>query len=193
MLSGAGQLNSAEQPGLMKHCHKKLLEEANRILERPGFAPPPASTCLEVVPFGDRESYCNRLRRVIHSAVSLSRTQDFDNEVLDGALVPEWFALLTDNASTTDGSVPTQAREGAAAYFRAREEDELDLQEWLFMFDPELRSWSWWDLVEGEGASVLLYVDTGGETVVPFAELWWAVYACGAREAYGPFLFNSES
>ena len=175
----------------MNHCHEKLLEEAQRILGRHGTAPPPAPTCLDIVPFGDHESYCKRLRRVIHSAVSLSRTQDFDSEVLNEALVPEWFALLTDNASTTDRSVPAQAREGAAAYFRVREEDEWDLQEWLFMFDPELRTWSWWDLVEGEGTSLLLYVDTGGEPVVPFADLWWAVYACGARVADGPFMVNS--
>ncbi|WP_143832956.1 MULTISPECIES: hypothetical protein [Nocardiopsis] len=117
--------------------------------------------------------------------------QDFEREVLEDVGIPTWFACLTDDASA-GGAFPEEAREGVRGYFEDRGGEEWDLQEWLFMFDPDLRSWSWWDVAGHGDGRIFLYIDTKGEMPVPCEELWWAVFASGAQAVDGPFLVPSE-
>ena len=62
------------------------------------------------------------------------------------------------------------------------------MHEWISLFDPEDRSWVWWDVVILGGGDVSVFVDTRGEPVVPFEELWWMLYAAGAKSVSGPSL-----
>ncbi|RKT53661.1 hypothetical protein C8E97_2240 [Saccharothrix australiensis] len=71
---------------------------------------------------------------------------------------------------------------GVDRYHAVRGEDRWDLQEWLYGFDPDLRRWRWWDLSTLDGRVAYLWLDTRGEPVVPCEELYWAVFAAGARE-----------
>lgn len=176
----------------MEGCREYLVEESDRILNRPRSMPPQFLTCIEIIPLIDQNTYCKRLRRVIHSAVSLSCVQDFEREVLDDAGIPTWFAFLTDDVPAADGVTPKGAREGVVRYFGVRGGDKWDLQEWLFMFDPDLRTWSWWDVVGCGGGGVYLYIDTNGEIPVPCEELWWSIFVSGAQSVGKPFLISSD-
>ena len=176
----------------MEDHHRGLEGEGNRVLGRPHSIPPQVLTCFKILPLGNQSTYCKRLRRLIYSTVLLSKGQDFDREVLNDTGIPAWFVYLTDGVPSTDREIPDGAREGAAKYFSARGGDEWDLQEWLFMFDPQLRSWSWWDVTGGGNGWLFLYIDTKGEIPVPLEELWWAMFASGAQVVEGPFLVSPE-
>lgn len=175
----------------MERRRESLLEEAERILDRPQSTPPRFLSCVEIVPAGDQNSYCRRLRRVIHSAVALSCVQDFEEEILDGSGIPVWFAQLTSGDLLAGRVVADDLRDGVSRYFEARGGEVWDLQEWLFMFDPGLRSWSWWDVAGFGDGKVFLYFDANGEAVIPCEELWWAIFASGAKMVEGPFLVPS--
>lgn len=176
----------------MKHRYRNLEREGNRVLGGPNSTPPRLLTCFKILPLGSQSSYCKRLRRLIYSAVLLSSEQDFDWEVLEETGIPAWFVRLTDDVPGTEREMHDGAREGVAKYFSVRGGEKWDLQEWLFMFDPQLRSWSWWDVTGGGDSWLFLYIDTKGEIPVPLEELWWAVFVSGAQVVEGPFLAPPE-
>ncbi|MFV2199119.1 hypothetical protein [Nocardiopsis sp. LOL_012] len=113
-------------------------------------------------------------------------------DVVSDEGIPLWFLCLMDDSIAASESIPEESREGAARYFDSRGGREWDIQEWLFMFDPELRSWSWWDLVECKSQDVLLFFDSNGEVPVPCEELWWSIFSSGALAVSDPFLVSSD-
>ncbi|MEK8225009.1 hypothetical protein NKG05_00835 [Oerskovia sp. M15] len=137
---------------------------------------------FQVDAIGSLEMYGERLRNVLSSAVRTVVELGIDGDCVDASRVPKWFAGHTDRGGFAD--IPVEALGGRRVYLDEREQSEWDLQEWLYCFEPDLRRWSWWDLTVGcDGRTLLLWVDTSGELVVPCDELWWAIFATGARGA----------
>ncbi|MEU4302635.1 hypothetical protein [Kitasatospora aureofaciens] len=182
-------------------------EEIARFTARPAGTTPPAVTALRVEPVGDPQTYAHRLREVLSGAVRTGAAQGFDVDALDESRIPSWFSAVTattavrgttaangtaaahgtaGTAGKTPADVPGEVAAGAVRYGADRDEDPWDLQEWLFCFDPQLRRWRWWDATTPDGHTVLVWLDTRGETVIPCEELRWAAYACGARSVTGP-------
>ncbi|MFJ5884765.1 hypothetical protein [Kitasatospora cineracea] len=170
----------------------KYSDELGRISSRPSSLAGPVLVSLEIEPIGDIEAYGQRLRQVLMAAANVAHGQRFDREVLDSSGIPSWFAFITDSGESSEVDIPAESLRGRERYYEDRGEGEWDLQEWLFCFDPDLRRWLWWDLTTPDGRKAVLWIDTRGEPVIPCEELWWAVFAVGARSVRGPVLTPAE-
>lgn len=132
------------------------------------------------------DEYIVRIRTVLSSAVRAANEIDSDVESLPEDLIPDWFAEVT-RGSVVVGH-DTSASLGVQEYVSRRGEAPWDLQDWLFCYDPQLRSWAWWDATQLPDESVLLWVDSSGEPVFPCEEFRWLTYVCGAKSVEGPVL-----
>ncbi|GLZ11633.1 hypothetical protein Acsp04_18680 [Actinomadura sp. NBRC 104425] len=128
---------------------------------------------------------------MLMAAVRVAYEQGFDREELDTSSIPNWFISITDGGSHEE-AIPVEVLAGRNAYYAARDQNEWDVQEWLFCFDPDLRYWHWWDLTSPGDRVAVLWIDTRGEWDVPCEELWWAVYAAGARSAEGLIWMSAD-
>jgi hypothetical protein len=82
---------------------------------------------------------------------------DFERDDIPLDSLPDWFLAVTDG-EPDDGS-PEHA--GKRNYLAARENSTpWDAEEWIYCFDPDLRSWSWWDLTEDGDGGLTLWVST---------------------------------
>lgn len=169
----------------------ELIEELNRICSRPSAAQAPIFATLDIEVLGNVEDYGRKLREIVRAALGVAHDEGFENDVVDSSGVPAWFAQISDDARGGE-PVSREVLEIRERYRRERDGDAWDMQEWLFAFDPDLRRWRWWDLTAVGSTRVILWVDTKGEPVIPCEELWWAVFAAGARSARGISLASSD-
>ncbi|MGY4969031.1 hypothetical protein ACWGCC_07330 [Streptomyces nigrescens] len=157
-----------------------LENELSRLGARPSEEPIKLLGLLLVDPISDSAEYAVRLRRLLSEAVKIARHADFDEEDVATDSLPSWFLELT--TGTAEGPIgDTVGSEGKRQYLAARDDRPWDAEEWIYTFDPELRSWSWWDVTINNQGNVCVWVDTKGEPRVPMEELWWALYMAGAR------------
>ncbi|MGK5637947.1 hypothetical protein ACSNOK_06455 [Streptomyces sp. URMC 126] len=161
----------------LRRVHERPSEEdSGRLLGR-----------FEVAVDGTPEDYARRLRSVLWSALNIAGESGFEEaDELPTETVPDWFAEVSGEHGRRAGRKPgpddAVAEAGASVYVSEREEERWGLQEWLFTFDPENRSWLWWDVTESaDGGTVSLWVDTRGEPVVGCEQLYWLAYTCGAH------------
>ncbi|MFF3745287.1 hypothetical protein [Streptomyces kronopolitis] len=157
-----------------------LANELSRLGTRASEEPIKLLGLLIVDPASDLSEYAVRLRHLLSEAVKIARTADFDEENVATASLPSWFLELTTGTPEVPNS-DTVGSEGKRQYLAARDDRPWDAEEWIYTFDPELRSWSWWDATTNDQGKVCVWVDTKGEPRVPMEELWWALYTAGAR------------
>ncbi|MFE2956579.1 hypothetical protein [Nocardia tengchongensis] len=138
---------------------------------------------------GDADDYARRLRAVMHAALDIAADPEFDNmEELPTRDIPGWFVGVTGGA----GSPMDLATRGVRQYTKDRDEPAWNLQEWLFTFDPQNRSWFWWDITYLGGGVVNIWVDTHSEPIVGNEQLYWLAYACGASSVGHMTLESAE-
>ena len=94
-------------------------------------------------------------------------------------MLPDWFIAA---------SAPEMTADEADAALAVSREDQIKHQDdpwpvsnWLYWFEPELRSWWWWDAqrIGENGLDIVLVVEG-----FPFTseDLRWLLTAAGARE-----------
>lgn len=157
-----------------------LANELSRLGARPKQEPISLLGLLIVTPASSSGEYAARLRSLLSEAVKISRQADFDEENVTPAALPSWFLALT-NGHTSGVDDDPVGSEGKSRYLAARDDRPWEAVDWIYTFEPELRSWSWWDVTVSDQGNVGIWVDTKGEPRVPMEELWWAVYLAGAR------------
>jgi hypothetical protein len=154
--------------------------EVERLRRRPMAQPPAGLLAWEIEPIGDPRHYAVRLRSCLEAALRTAAKADFEAEEIDAGQLPDWFVAVTEESGGA-GPTPQECRLGRQRYYRAYEEQEWTVQEWLFCFDPDLRNWRWWDLTTS-GDRVTLWLDSKGEPMVAAEELRWALFAAGAND-----------
>ncbi|WP_329149529.1 hypothetical protein OIU91_23335 [Streptomyces sp. NBC_01456] len=155
-------------------------DELSRLRARPTQEPIKLMGLLIVAPACNSAEYTARLRSLLSEAIEISREADFDEEDVAPDCLPSWFLALTNGHPEGVDDDPVGS-EGKSRYLAARDNRPWEAVEWIYTFDPELRSWSWWDATEDDHGNVRIWIDTKGEPRVPMEELWWAVYLAGAR------------
>ncbi|WKX70647.1 hypothetical protein [Streptomyces sp. XD-27] len=163
----------------MERSH--LDAELSRLKHRPSGQPVPLLGVFTVVPAANGFTYAARIRELLLAAVSIARSADFDQDDVSPDSLPAWF-LSHSTGETSAENDDRAGSEGKASYERNRGERPWTAEEWLYCFDPDLRSWSWWDVTADKDGHVRVWVDTKGEGHIPCEELWWAVYVAGASE-----------
>lgn len=168
------------------------MDELERVRFGPKGGAPPVMVRMNVSPLLKSGEYACRLREVMASVIFIGSTQGFEREYFDYSSLPGWFLAsfydIKPEGEGADGFV----LQGCENYYRSRQGDAWGVHEWISLFDPEDRSWVWWDVVIPGGGDVSIFVDTRGEPVVPFEELWWMLYAAGAKSVSGPSLATSS-
>ncbi|MFC7443081.1 hypothetical protein [Laceyella putida] len=168
------------------------MDEIQRLMEGPTEPPRFSLAVLELKPFGDLSLYAKRLRDVIFAGVELSYREDFNKEELDSSNVPHWFRVVTDQYHEHGVDLADDIKKGRNRYYEIYyDEDDWDVQEWLFCFDPECRNWKWWDLTIVDDQTLFLWIDTSGEPVIACQELRWAAFVSGAEVAHD-LVFQSK-
>lgn len=69
---------------------------------------------------------------------------------------------------------------------------EWTVQDLLSAFDPDLRSWTWWDVTRAGGNLVQVWADAMWEDTFDCEGLRWACYLSGAHSMVGPILEPAE-
>lgn len=155
--------------------------ELSRIKRRPDEPPVHLLALLTVKPAIDATIYGCRLRNVILEALKIAQSVDFEQDDIETSTLPDWFLDVTNGKPPVHGDNSVESL-GKRRYMQFKNEAAWSAQEWIYCFDPELRSWSWWDVTDDGQGNICVWVDTVGEAHIPCGELWWAVYAAGAEE-----------
>lgn len=169
-----------------------FMDELDRVRFGPTGEAPSVMVRMDVSPLSDAGEYACRLRRVLTSVIVIGSFQGFEREHFDHSSLPGWFLTSFCDTEPVEGPADDLVLQGCENYYRHRQGDIWGVHEWISLFDPEDRRWSWWDVVGSDGGGVSVFVDTRGEPVVPFEELWWMLYATGARSVSGPVLATSD-
>jgi hypothetical protein len=149
--------------------------EAGRLASRPTWPRGTLSTFyVEAASWKEVGEFASRLRSILAELVEAARDADFDSGELPIPLLPGWVA--------------DQWSDAAARYSLHRGEEGWSLQDLFLSFEPNHRSWEWWDVTRAAGNIIQVWVDSGGELVFNCDELRWILYLCGARAFVGPLL-----
>ena len=168
-----------------------LTNEASRANRRPTEEPVALLALLVVTPAAGPEAYAARLRHLVGEAVGVAQVADFGRGNVPTSSLPNWFLALTDGGDEAEES-DELGSEGKRRYLEAREDRPWEIEDWVYCFDPDLRSWSWWDVTVSSHGQVNVWIDTKGEAHVPCEELWWAVYVSGALDVAALMLESAE-
>ncbi|MET9711749.1 hypothetical protein ACFW3Z_25410 [Nocardiopsis alba] len=168
------------------------MDELDRVRFGPTGEDPSVMVRMDVNPLSNAGEYACRLRRVLTSVIATGSLQGFEREHFDHSSLPGWFLASFCDTEPVEGSADDLVLQGCENYYRHRQGDIWGVHEWISLFAPEDRRWSWWDVVGSDGGCVSVFVDTRGEPVVPFEELWWMLYTTGARSVSGPVLATSD-
>ncbi|WP_458687366.1 hypothetical protein [Nocardia tengchongensis] len=157
---------------------EELKAERSRVSSKPMNAPDGMLLGrFKVNVDGGADDYARRLRTVMNAALSIAADPEFDDmEELPTRGIPDWFVGVTGGVGSPIGFTARGVRQ----YAKDRDEPTWNLQEWLFTFDPQNRSWFWWDVTYLGGDVVNIWVDTHSEPCVGNEQLYWPAYVCGA-------------
>jgi hypothetical protein len=124
--------------------------EKQRLRQRPTEDPIKYLGLIVVRTENSLDKYASRLRDVLSHAVDIAWHADFDSDSISVSSLPAWFQGLT-NGRTESISGDPVGDAGKAAYVDgAADRRSWDAEEWIYCFDPDLRSWSWWDVTSDQ-------------------------------------------
>jgi hypothetical protein len=159
--------------------------ELARTTARPETGPPgPLATFyVEVERWDESGEFARRVRSLVRAGVEVSISCDFDADHLPESGLPSWV---------NEEGFLEKLSEAKLRYSLHRGEEEWTMQDLLFSFDPQQRSWEWWDATQAGGNVVQIWLDSRGEPVFACDELRWICYLSGARSLVGPLLVSAE-